>query len=325
MGFFSLWRHWGALHRGTRRTAAIALITALISTALLYERNVRSQRPPVFSRGGPFAAGVEGARAEALDLLGSPVVSASPAPARSRSQFTVSAPDRDLSAPPGAPAAPVLPEIGIYTYSVDGYEEATGFGRREYPDTMTMTVHRTQPADPDVPKLREHEIIFDLDFSSNHEEREIVSYQGDGASFTYEAGEVTFGPVMQTSEATYEPPMLQVPFTLDFGVKRSGTSEASTPGGSVVRTEDWTVEVLGRETIEVMDETVDSWVVKISRQSRPGSSEQVTRTRQYWFDPGRMLWVKWTETLHGERPFGPGTFTYDTQFTANLTDIEPLS
>jgi hypothetical protein len=68
-----------------------------------------------------------------------------------------------------------------------------------------------------------------------------------------------------------------------------------------------------------------TWVVRIDRQSRPGTSEQDTRSRTYWFDPGRRIWVKWTEDLKGSQDVGPGAFSYQTQYTATLEKIDPLS
>jgi hypothetical protein len=85
------------------------------------------------------------------------------------------------------------------------------------------------------------------------------------------------------------------------------------------------VQVLGQEAIPVLGKSTVTWVVRIDRQSRPGSSEQDKRSRTYWFDPGRRIWVKWTESLDGSQDMGPGAFSYQTQFTATLDRIQPLS
>jgi hypothetical protein len=117
--------------------------------------------------------------------------------------------------------------------------------------------------------------------------------------------------------------MLQIPLPLEVGVQRKGTSDAVDPrSGSTSRTEDWTVKVLRRESLTVLGETVNAWVVRIDRQSRPGGTESVTRSRTYWFDPGRKIWIKWTEKLHGERRVGV-TFTYDEDATVTLASIKP--
>lgn len=321
MRFFRVWRHWILLAPGMRRSLVTAVVTSFLASAMLYQTNVRSERPPTFSKGGTFAAPKSGATSGGVEVNGEVArPSASPATSLLRSSATLSAQGNDPSRSTQEAVVPQLPAPGVYTYKVEGYEEATGFGQRDYPDTMTMTVHR-----PGGAELEDNEIVFDLFFSDDHQEREIVQYTTAGVSFTFEAGEITFGAFPpQTSEASYRPPMFQVPFPLDFDVKRTGTSEAVASDGTVTRTEDWTLEVLGRETLDVLNSSVDSWVTKIHRLTKPGSSESVDRTRQYWFDTGRMAWVKWTEEFRGEQDIGPGTFSYHTEFTATLIEIESL-
>jgi hypothetical protein len=170
---------------------------------------------------------------------------------------------------------------------------------------MTMNV----AADPDgTPTQR----VIDLRFSDQHEEREIASFDDGGVAFVYEAGSVTFGPYTRTSEADYNPPMVQVPSTLAPGAVVRGTTDAKS------RVEDWTVTVEGQERVG----DVDTWVVRIERQSRPGSAEEVTRTRRYWYAPSLGIWVKWTEKLHGAQQMAGATFTYDCEYTAVLQDVQ---
>lgn len=303
-----------------RRSALVAVLIVIASTALLYQTNVRVNRPPSFGRGGAFAGSLtDPGASEKEDLsIESPV----PKSVLTRSSAVLSAP---TTPKPGsgisASGAERFPAFGSYIYTVDGYEQATAFGSRDYPNEMTMTVHRTQPSDPNVPQLRDDEVIYDLDFSQNHEEREIVAFRENGIVFTYEAGSVSFG-FTRTSEATYDPPMLQIPVPLVEGARQTGKSEAKDSNGDTTRVEDWTVSVLGQETIEIMDQQVPTWVVQIDRQSEPGGSEQVTRSRKYWFDPARKLWVRWEEHFTGAQDFGPGTFNYKTEFTATLTRFE---
>jgi hypothetical protein len=316
-------RHgWPALPKPLRRAVVLAVGTVLIASGVLYQTNVRAKRPPDFSRGGTFAQG------DKQPVLGDDLSIETPTPPvpsnRLRSSAVLTAPNQPGALPPGGAGAPDFPILGRYVYSVDGYESVTAFGPRDYPSEMTMTVHRAQ----DAPQpLKEDELVFDLKFSEEHEEREIVSYRQGGIFFTYESGSITFGPQKTTrsSEADYRPPMLQIPVPLKVGEENSGFSRALDPDtGAESRTEDWTVKVQRREQITVLNRTVDAWVVQIDRQSRPGSAESVTRSRTYWFDPVRNIWVKWHETLNGSQDFGPGTFTYSTDFTATLSRIEPL-
>ncbi len=315
---FRLWYHWALLPAAMRSAGVLAIVVIFASSAMLYQTNVRADRGPEFTRGGAFAGDLTDPSIRDLSLQ-----TAAPRKGLSRSTATLTAPRTPGPGEPGGPNAIPFPIFGRYVYDVDGYEQATAFGRRDYPAQMTTTVHRTQPTDPNVPRLQDDEVIFDLFFSDDHEEREIVAFRGDGIVFTYEAGSVTFG-FTQTSEATYDDPMLQIPVPLKDGARQTGTSEARDSSGNVTRTEDWTVSVLGREDLEVLGGTVPTWVVQIDRQSRPGSSERVTRTRKYWFDTERVLWVKWEEQFSGSQDVGPGSFTYGTRFTATLDRIEPL-
>lgn len=319
---FRFWTNWILLPRSMRVASAAAVLVAFASGAMLYQTNIRADRPPAFGRGGAFAGDLAGPGPTADDLS---IPSPSPANrARTRSSATIQAPPTPDPASAGfTPTGARFPALGRYVYAVGGYEEATAFGRRNYPSEMTTTVHRTQPTDASVPQLEPDEIIFDLFFSNNHEEREILAYREGGIVFTYEAGSVSFG-FTQTSEATYDPPMLQIPAPLELGVERTGTSEAKDTNGNVTRTEDWTVQILAVEQLDILGQLADTWVVQINRQSRPGGSEQITRSRKYWFDPQRALWVKWEEKLDGAQEFGPGTFNYSTEFTATLSRIEPV-
>jgi hypothetical protein len=266
-------------------------------------------RPPSFDRGGAFArVGTPGRPVPYSPRAGVDAVVVAPTtttttvarPAGSRARTAPAGPVL-AAAPPFAPASsstPPLPAVGTYTYAVTGWESATGFGQRDYPATMTLDVHT-------APDLAADELVFDLVFSDQHEEREIIAFRPDGLAMTFEGGSVTFGPGTQTSEADYKPPMLQIPWPLTAGTTRSGTTDAGS------RVEDWTVKVGGQEN--------GLWVVDITRASRPGGSESVRRARRYWFDAARGLWTKWHETMHGERSQLGFTFTYDTEFDAVLS------
>lgn len=319
---FKFWSNWVLLPRSMRFAATASVLVAFASGALLYQTNIRADRPPAFGRGGAFAGNLVDPGTTPDLSIPSPAASRRSV-ARTKSSAVITAPTTPDPNSGFTPKGARFPSLGRYVYAVQGYEEATAFGRRSYPSEMTTTVHRTQPTESSVPKLEPDEIIFDLYFSDDHEEREILAYRDGGIVFTYEAGSVSFG-FTQTSEATYDPPMLQIPAPLEVGTKRTGTSEAKSPSGEVTRTEDWTVEILGVEQLDILGERIDTWVVQINRQSRPGGSEEVTRSRKYWFDPNSAIWVKWEEKLDGSQDFGPGSFNYSTEFTATLSRIEPV-
>jgi len=294
----------------TRLAGGIAAVVAVLSVLALATRGTSA---PVFSRGGVFV--------DPAVTTPSPSASATIATAArpvSRGD-TVRGVQTSAAARPHATSAPHVAStrlaLGTYNFAVAGWESVTGFGRRDFPPTMTLRAQHSSDTKPD-------EAVFDLTYSSQHEEREVVAYHPDSVALTYEAGSVTFGPYTQTSEASYDPAMTQIPLPLAVGAKRSGTAKAVAPNGSVTRTEDWTVRVLRKERIEIAGASIPTYVVQVHRQTRAGSSEQVTRDRTYWYDPGRSLWVKWHETMHAERNYGIH-FTYDDDYTATLTSYKP--
>jgi len=233
-----------------------------------------------------------------------------PAPAPTPAPPGQSAPPPSAQDPTGKPA------VGTYTYNVDGTEGASFVGNRKLPDKMTMVVHTGSGLKPD-------QLVMDLTYSSNHAEREIVGFRNDGIYFDFEGGSITFGPRTETSQADYEPPILEVPLPAQPGVSRTGVTQAKGADGKVSRTEDWKTTVLGQEAVTVGGATVNAWKVEVQRKFRPGSADQGYRNRTMWFDPTRHIWVKFTEVFHGERHVGLGSFTYDSNVTAVLASFTP--
>ena len=219
-------------------------------------------------------------------------------------------------APPPAPTGLGKPDLGTYTYTVDGTEQAPFVGSRKYPDKMTTVVHAGGGIEAD-------QLIFDITYSDKHVEREIVGFRNDGIYFDFEGGSITFGPRTETSEADYNPPILQVPLPLQPGLSRTGVTQAKGADGKVSRTEDWKTTVLGQEAVTVGGATVNAWKVEVQRKFRPGSADQGFRNRTYWFDPARRIWVKYTEVFHGERRTAGFSFTYDSTLTAVLAGFTP--
>jgi hypothetical protein len=181
---------------------------------------------------------------------------------------------------------------------------------------MTMVVHTASGLQPD-------QLVMDLTYSSNHAERELVGFRNDGVYFDFEGGSITFGPRTETSQADYEPPILEVPIPMQAGLSRTGVTQAKGADGKVSRTEDWKTTVLGQEAVTVGGATVNAWKVEVQRKFRPGSADQGFRNRTMWFDPARHIWVKFTEVFHGERHVGLGSFTYDSNVTAVLASFTP--
>jgi len=330
--------------------AGFAAVVVLGGGLLTYQ--VTHRGPPKFRRGGEFGLGITTttatstgssettastaaapAPAPAVTVTSGPAASSSttastrnatqgttattkaPAPTPTTAKTGTPTPTTPTTGAAPQPAGPPLPALGTYTYVVDGTEGASFVGTRRFPDRMTMVAHQAAG-------LSASQVVFDLKYSDQHAEREIVDFRGDGVYFNFEGGSVTFGPRTETSEADYEPPMLQIPKPLQAGFTRDLVVQAKNSSGSVTRTEDVKVSVLGKETLTIAGASLETWKVQVNRKIRPGSSDQGTRTRTYWFDPARNLWVKYTEVFHGERSVAVGSFTYDSNLTATLADFK---
>lgn len=337
--------------------AAVASVTVLAAGVIGYK--ITHKGPPAFRRGGQFAiAGpasstttsalpvAETTATTAAPPIAVPGSTASSATTRttrtagSASSTTMTtraaaattttratsgpgpAPAPTSPSSPSSPSTPTgpagvgKPALGTYTFTVDGTEQAPFVGARRYPDKMTTVVHAGGGVGPD-------QLVFDITYSDKHVEREIVGFRNDGVYFDFEGGSITFGPRTETSQADYDPPILQVPLPLQPGLSRTGVTQAKGADGSMSRTEDWKTSVLGQEAVTIGGATVNAWKVEVQRKFRPGSADQGFRNRTYWFDPARRMWVKYTEVFHGERRTAGFSFTYDSNLTAVLASFTP--
>lgn len=300
--------------------AALLVVIGTVAAVLV----VRDRQPSSFRRGGQFLA--TGPEAEPSTTV-APLPGTTTVPPSTTSSVARSSTTRPSSAttmraaPPAAtptvpaPQAGPLPAFGTYVWNVSGNESATAFGSRALPPQMTMVVHGG-------PGVGARQVVADIAYSPDHTEREILDYRDDGVYMSFEAGAVKFGIGSQTNQGDYSPAMLQVPLPASPGVARTGVSEVR-DGGGVTRVEDWSVSVIGEETVTIGGQAVPTWKVTIDRQSRPGASQQVTRSRTYWFDPARRIWVKYTERLHGQQGIGILTFSYDETLSATLSSFKP--
>ncbi len=309
------------------RTVGVLVVVVLLGgLAAAYQVGVVARRGPSFDRGGAFLSAADtpvpgrdgtpypygdAAAASTTTTVTSSSTAAAPASTAPVTSSTVPATtttELDRTTSPHPPA------VGTYTYAVSGTEAATGFGSRGYPDRASVVVHRDAG-------IRADELVHDLRLSDQHEEREIVRYTPAGIAFSFEGGSITFGPGTQTSQATYDPLMVQIPFPLQVGAKATASSAARN-GGTVERTEVWTAKVVRTEVLTVLGAPHQTWVVDLQRTTTPGGSEQVDRFRRYWYDPELGIWVKWTERFHASRNLVLD-FTYDTTYTATLVGFRP--
>ena len=310
-----------AQHRRLRRPTALAAALAVIAFALV-AISTRSDDPPSFGRGGAFTVVPrdDAAGAQRAAVLPEPSAAAAADAARAaspRAETLVTQPEgRSGQAAPAESAERLVdPASGTYTYDLRGTESVTGFGSRRFPSTLTLVANPGE-------KTGTH--IFDITYSEQHEERQIVRIDDEGLAFVFEAGSVSFF-ITQDSETDYAPPIAQVPFPLRAGVTRYGTSTAKNTDGTLSRVIDWRATVTGRETIAIGGENIDTWVVKVTRQSRPGTNDQEKRTRTYWYDAGRGIWVKWTEDMTASRRTAFGNFDYHNESTVTLRTFSGTS
>ena len=233
-----------------------------------------------------------------------------PAPATSGGSTT------STSIPSIASAGTTPAAYGTYIYAMNGSEGATGFGDRPFPSRMTISVHGGAP-DPQT------EDVYDVNFSSSHSEREIVQWGADGVSWTFEAGSVQF-PLFpaQKNQGFYSPPMLQIPAQLTPGLVATGSSDARL-NGSLERVEDWTISVVGTQTLAFAGQALPTVMVHVHRQTRPGASQDTTRDTTFWYSPTYHTWVRFQESLTGSQMVLGLTFSYHSNFTATLVGYSP--
>lgn len=314
---------WSVLPAPLRVALGIALATSLAATGVLFQGTGGGEAPSDIVEGPGLAPSLN----NGAGLAASPTPT-SPGRADSRSQAVLSAPEDDPSRDPAEQVREGFPTFGRYIYEVDGYEQATAFGRRDLPPEMTMIVDRS--SDTATPPLAADEVRFDLVFSQERSERAIVAYRPDGVSFTYESLDANFGPVERSTRVTYAPAMLQVPPNLEDleedpeeDLEVEGSSTATATDGSQ-HVEDWSVTVEGTDRLQVFGRSTQVWVIKAERATRPGSDERVQRERTYWYDPSRAIWVKWKERMTSTEDVGPSNIVYVTDYTATLARAEPL-
>jgi hypothetical protein len=291
----------------------LALTISFAAAAILFQTNADPEQGSELGRNRRLGTGDQ-----SLADVGQ---TATPLPtARPRSQAVVKAPEDEPDDLTGS--APPFPTLGRYVYNVQGTESASFTGSRSFPNEMAMTVHRE--TDQQTLELESDELIFDLELSSNHKEREIVAYRRDGISFTYESSMVTIGSMTRNSGARYSPPLLQIPIPVKDGDSRNGSTRSIGPNGTETAFDDWTVEVHGADQIDAMGETIDTLVVTFESKTRPGYDETITRSRTYWLSPERSIWVKFIERLTRTTGSGLTRMSYNSDYTATLSRIEPL-
>lgn len=317
--------------RWSTTVAVLALIVLCFDGVAAY-RVAHREGSPSFRLGGQFAGATDlppsspgGAAAPGetapSNVPATVALTTTTTQSPSRARVAVVPPTTRPTASSMTPATPAVvpktfgpPAVGVYTYALRGSESATLAGTRTLGPKLSITAHGAAGLGP-------NQVVLDYSFSPDHEEREILSYDSGGVAFAFEGGSVSFGAISQTSQADYAPPMLQVPLPLVAGTTTHGASSARDAGGGTTRTEDWVVKVVGKEDLTVLGSTVPTWVVTVDRRTRPESADQVIRSRTYWYDPGRDIWVKVREHFDGHRSLLGLSFGFTADFEAVLSSF----
>ncbi len=161
-------------------------------------------------------------------------------------------------------------------------------------------------------------MTFDLRFSDQHTEQEVVSYRADMIGVRQQAVQLEFGLAKRNTFASYKPTVAFAAVPFAANASRSGATDTRDGAGRLLRIEDWRVTDVALRSIVVAGATVSVWEVSFDRASRAGAAESLRETRRAWFDPVRRMWVKWEIHLHTERPNELAS-AYDLDYVATLT------
>ncbi|MFA5786877.1 MAG: hypothetical protein WDA71_07860 [Actinomycetota bacterium] len=151
------------------------------------------------------------------------------------------------------------------------------------------------------------ETVFDYSYAPDHKERRIFAYRADGMYMTFVGAKFTCGMAPpQTSDETYDPPLLEYRSPLAVGITWEGKSST---GSSTVTSSG---RVLRRERIRVPAGTFDAFVVE-SRTDFTGDTEGHALMTD-WLVPDLGIWVKQTAAIDMKR----GSATFQSNYTSEL-------
>ena len=199
-------------------------------------------------------------------------------------------------------AAAHRPFEGVYTWSIQGYEQASGGMRRELPKRS----HRIVTHAPDNGWV-EHHI-----FSEQREAWFELEWAGSGLTTQAVRNRVEFGPVEVDRTVTFSPSVLGARLPLEVNDEWSGSWKGRTEG-------DYTARIFEHTTITIDDERVEVWGAEIEMHMR-GEVEGDVLT-QSWIAPDHGLVVKQHQVMSVES--GPGS--YETEWSGQVQSLRPSS
>ncbi|HET7483019.1 MAG TPA: hypothetical protein VFK89_09175 [Actinomycetota bacterium] len=190
------------------------------------------------------------------------------------------------------------PEAGVYTWQVDGYEDAPG-------------VHR------DLPKESHRIITYEGNgwvehhiYSEQKEQWFHLSSSQQGVAVSEVRNRVVMGPVTVDKTVTYNPVAYATVFPLKVGQTWHGSWSGKTSG-------DYTGKTIDHGTMTIGGEDVEVWVTEVVMHMH-GDVEGSVVTRS-WVAPSLALVVK--QYQDSKVDAGPGT--YRSEWTGQVTSLHP--
>ena len=191
------------------------------------------------------------------------------------------------------------PREGVYTWAIDGFEEAPGT-RRELPARS----HRVITHDEGL-SWTEHHI-----FSQQKEQWFGLAMTEEGVVTERVRNRVVIGPVTNDKTIDFAPPMFVSRFPFEVGQTWQGKWEGKTSGEYRARCFEHTTLTIGGEKVEV-------WATEVKMTMR-GEIEGTSTVRS-WVSPEHVLVVK----QYQETEVSSGPADYYSEWSGRLLSLEP--
>jgi hypothetical protein len=217
------------------------------------------------------------------------------------STSTNAAPSSDTDQPGSEPVASEdnRPAAGVYTWQIDGYEEAPGVNRRLPERSPRIVTHKSGNS------WQEH-----LRFSEQREQWFELSVSPEGVSSRSVRNRVQMGPVEVDRTVVFNPPMFVNVFPMKVGRTWKGSWDGKTRGDYRGRTFEHTTVTIEGEKVEVWGSEV------IMEMTGEVEGRVVTRT---WVAPDYNMVVKQYQNMNVTS--GPGE--YHSEWTGQVMSLTP--
>lgn len=195
---------------------------------------------------------------------------------------------------------PARPREGVYTWTIEGYEEASGGTRRELPERSHRIITHG-----DRGTWTEHHI-----FSNKRETWFHLDSSSSGSSTTAVRNRIEFTPVVVDRTVTFDPPVRSTRLPFQLNETWSGRWEGRTEG-------DYDARIFEHTYIVIEGEKVEVWGSEVTMRMR-GEVDGVVVTRS-WIAPAYDMVVRQYQRMDVES--GPGA--YRSEWTGQVTSLTP--